>query len=109
MKTLLLAAAMAMTATTSFACSASDLDFNALAGSPSQLTPAKFTAMTPAQKKSVCDTRAFIKKVDAQGGVINGIDNYSTKYLTSDENGRINDATTQYVNGLLAAKGYATA
>jgi hypothetical protein len=87
------------------ACTPSGSDFKALAASPSRLTPSAYSTLTPAQQKSVCDTRAFLKEVDAQKGAINKIGSYSTKYLSPAENDRIVDASNDYLARLLKSKG----
>jgi hypothetical protein len=88
------------------ACTPSDSDFSALAASPSRLTPSAYSALAPAQQKSVCDTRAFLRQVDAQKGVVTKIGSYSTKYLSPAENDRIVDATNDYLARLFKSKGY---
>lgn len=92
--------------TTAQTCTPTESDFTSLAASPSKLTSGGFSALTPAQQKSVCSTRAFIKEVDAQGGVFNTMGSYSTKYLSSAENDRIVDASNDYLARLLKSKGY---
>ena len=109
MKTLLLAATVAMIATAAHACTPTAADYQALATSPSQLTAEKFSALTPASKKSVCDSRAFIQLVDSQGGRIDSIGSYSTKYLAPTENDRVVDATNDYLYRIMASKGIGTA
>jgi hypothetical protein len=87
-------------------CAPQASDYQALALSPSQLTPAAFAALTPAQQKTVCSTRAFTKQVEAQKGVIDKMGVYSTKYLSPAENDRIVDASNDYLARLLKSKGY---
>jgi hypothetical protein len=83
----------------------SDSDIKALAESPSHLTAAQFSALTPKQQGFVCDSRAFVKRVDDQKGVINAIGNYGTRYLSPAENDRIVDATNQYLWRIMKSKG----
>jgi hypothetical protein len=87
-------------------CTPTESDFASLAASPSKLTSSGFSALTPAQQKSVCSTRAFIKEVDAQGGVFNTMGSYSTKYLSSAENDRIVEASNDYLERIMKSKGY---
>lgn len=98
--------AAAPTSMTAQTCTPTDSDFKSLAASPSKLTASGFSALTPAQKKSVCSTRAFIKELDAQGGVFNTMGSYSTKYLSSAENDRIVDASNDYLDRIMKAKGF---
>src|SRR5260370_35240543 len=106
MKILLLAALAALISTAARAWTPSDGDFKALATSPSRLTGSEFSALTPAQQESVCVTRAYIKQVDAQKGVINKIGAYSTKYLSPAENDRIVDAVNAHLERLIRARGH---
>ncbi len=86
-------------------CTPSPSDFAALAASPSHLTPQAFSPLTPAQKKSVCGTRAFMKLVDEQKGVMNEMGLYSTKYLSPAENNRMVDASTDFLARIMKSKG----
>jgi hypothetical protein len=105
MKTLLLATLIALASTAVHACTLSPNDIQSLASSPSQLTPEKFSALTPAQQKPICETRAFLNAVDQSGGSINSIQTYSSKYLAPDEKDRVIEASNDYVNKLLAGQG----
>jgi Sel1 repeat len=86
-------------------CTPSDADFAALAASPSRLTPSAYAALAPAQQKSVCDTRAFLREVDAQKGVIDDMGRYSTKYLSPAENDRVVDAVNHHLARIMTSKG----
>ncbi|HXT01592.1 MAG TPA: hypothetical protein VN915_13025 [Elusimicrobiota bacterium] len=110
MKTLLLAAAFLTAATAArAACTPTAEDYQSLAESPSHLTQDKWANLSAAQQKSVCDSRAFIKLVDDQGGQIDKIGSYSIKYLSPAENDRIVDATNQYLYRIMASKGIGSA
>jgi hypothetical protein len=78
-------------------CTPSVSDFQALALSPSRLTPEEFAALTLAQQQSVCNTRAFGKQVDLQKGVITKSRKYSPKYLSPDENDRVSGAVDDLI------------
>ena len=100
-------AALALTFSTACqACNLSDNDFKALAASPSLLTPSKFSALAPKQQEMVCSTRAFIKKIDAQKGVMDKDEEYYIKYLSPAENDRIVRATNEHLYRLLKAGGH---
>ena len=104
MKVLLLAALSVLISTAAQACTPTESDFQALAASPSQLTPSGFSALTPVYQNSVCNTRAFIKQVDDQKGVITDIKGYSSKYLTPAEKQRVEKATEDLTVKTLAAQ-----
>jgi hypothetical protein len=104
MKILILAALAIATSAPSQACTLSDDDFKALAASPSHLMPSEFPALSSAQQNSVCQTRVFIKQVDAQKGIINELGPYSTKYLTAAEYDRIVAASNAYLERLIKAR-----
>lgn len=87
-------------------CTPSAGDFKVLVASPSHLTPDAFSSLTPAQKKMVCDTRDFIKLVDAQKGVMNEMGHYSTKYLSPAENDRMVGASNDYFSRIMKSKGF---
>jgi hypothetical protein len=98
MKVLLLAAWAMVFSTAGQACTLSDNDVKALVASPSHLTQSEFSTLPPERQELVCSTRAFIKQIDAQKGVMKKMEKYSTKYLSSAENDRMIDAS----NALLA-------
>ena len=104
MKILVLAALAVLTPAATQACTLSDDDFKALAASPSHLMPSEFSTLTPARQNSVCDTRVFIKHVDARKGIINELGPYSTKYLTPAEFDRITAASNAYLERLIRAR-----
>jgi hypothetical protein len=104
MKVLMLAVLAILTSEAAQACTLSDDDFKALAASPSHLTPSEFSSLTAARQNSVCDTRVFIKHVDAQKGIINELGPYSTKYLTPAEYDRIVAASNAYLGRLIKAR-----
>ncbi len=53
----------------------------------------------------VCSTRAFIKQIDAQKGVMTKMEKYSTKYLSPDENHRMNEASDKLLAKIFKSKG----
>jgi hypothetical protein len=81
-------------------------DFQALALAPSKLTKEAFAALTPAQQKMVCSTRAFVKQIDAQKGVMDKMKLYSTKYLSPAENDLVVAASDDYLARIMKAKGF---
>jgi hypothetical protein len=105
MKVLLLAVIVALVSTAAQACAPSENDYKALAESPSHLTPAMFSALTPDQQNRVCETRAFMAKVDANNGVMTEMDDYSIKYLSPAENQRMIAASNIFTRALLKSKG----
>lgn len=104
MKILLLAALAVLISTAAQACTPSESDFQSLAASPSQLTPSGFSALTPVYQNAVCLTRAFIKQVDDQKGVLTDVKAYSARYLTAAEKLRLEKATEDLVVKTLAAQ-----
>lgn len=104
MKTLFLAALAVLISTAAQACTPSEGDFQALAESPSHLTPSGFSALTPVYQNAVCLTRAFINYVDAQKGVITEVKAYSARYLTPAEKLRVEKATEDLTVKTLAAR-----
>ena len=104
MKVLLLAALGVLMSTAAQACTPSESDFQSLAASPSQLTPSAFSALPPLSQNAVCVTRAFLKEVDDQKGVITDVKGYSAKYLTPAEHQRIEDASEVFMEKTLAAQ-----
>src|SRR5260370_13615708 len=92
MKVLLLAALAVLISTAAQACTPSESDFQSLVASPSHLTPSEFSALTPAYQNAVCLTRAFIKQVDDQKGVLTHVKAYSARYLTPKEKLRLGKA-----------------
>ncbi len=106
MKNLLFAAIVVLISTAAQACRLSDSDLDALAASPSHLTSGEFSSLSPERQELVCSTRAFIKKIDAQKGVMNEIEKYSTKYLSPTENDRIVKATNEHLFRLLKSRGH---
>jgi hypothetical protein len=96
---LLVASAIAFS-TAVQACNLSADDLKALAESPSHLTSAEFSALSPERREFICSTRATIKKIDAQKGVMNKSDmelKWNAKYLRPAENDRIVQATNEYL------------
>lgn len=87
-------------------CTPPDSDFQALALSPSKLSPEGFSALAPAQQKLVCGTRQFNKQIAAQKGIMDKMKRYSPKYLSPAENDRIVDAGDEYLARILKAKGF---
>ncbi len=53
----------------------------------------------------VCDTRIFIKQIDAQNGIMTKMEKYSTKYLSPAENDRMVDASNAYLAKIFKSKG----
>ena len=53
----------------------------------------------------VCSTRVFIKKIDAQRGVMTQMEKYSTKYLSPAENDRMVDASDKFLAAIFKSKG----
>jgi hypothetical protein len=105
MKFSLLVALAIIFSTAGQACSLSADDIEALAASPSHLTPSDFSAAPPQQQEMVCSTRAFIKKIDAQKGNMTEMEKYSTKYLTPAENHRMIAASDKYLDKIMRSKG----
>jgi hypothetical protein len=104
MKVLFLAALAVLISTAAQACTPSESDFQSLATSPSHLTPSDFSALTPAYQNAVCLTRAFIKQVDDQKGVLTDVKAYSARYLTPAEKLRVEKASEDLVVKTLAAQ-----
>jgi hypothetical protein len=103
--------ALTLTATQAQECVLSDTDVTSLAASPSHLTSDMFLALKPAGQKAVCTTRAAVKQLDAQNGVM--IDStikitmsYSAKYLSPSENDRIVGAGNDWFEKTMKSKGY---
>jgi len=92
--------------TQSETCTPTGSDYEALALSPSRLTPEGFLALEPARQKLVCSTRAFSKQVEMQGGFIDKMERYSPKYLGPSENSLIVAASDDYLQRLLKSKGF---
>ena len=109
MKTLLLAAAVAMISTAAHACTLSDGDYESLAASPSKITRDTFPQQTAVIQKSICGTRAFVNQVRSQGWVIFTIAPYNTKYMNSDETTKIDAASDALMSGEYTAKGFGVA
>jgi hypothetical protein len=105
MRILLLAAMAMIVSTAAQACTLSDGDFKSLAASPSHLTPDDFSTLAPEQQAMVCSTRVFIKKIDAQRGVMTQMEKYSTKYLSPAENDRMVDASDKFLAAIFKSKG----
>ncbi|HJW41924.1 MAG TPA: hypothetical protein VJ476_11940 [Rhizomicrobium sp.] len=82
-------------------CALSQNDIVALASSPSKLTPNAFLTLAPSEQTRVCETRNFVRVVDAQNGVISDLPAYSIKYLSPAENRQIIDASNEYMKRLL--------
>jgi hypothetical protein len=97
---LLTAAAFFLTSQ-AWACTPSDSDFEALAASHSGLTPSAFSALPQEDKDTVCMTRAFIRKFEAQNEVISGPESYSNDYLSADELERTVRANRAYLKSVL--------
>ena len=104
MKVLLFAALALLISTAAQACTPSEGDFQALAASPSHLTPSGFSALAPVNQNSVCLTRAFIKQVDDQKGVITVVKGYAAEYLSPAELKRIQDASDDLVVKIMQQK-----
>lgn len=104
MKILLLLALLTVGSPAAQACNRSRVDFEALAASPSQLTPDAFAALTPEQRKSVCLTRAYIHQVVAEKGVIMKVMGYNRKYLSPSENEQIVAAGDALVERMMYGK-----
>lgn len=103
---LLLAAVVASTLSVAAqACALSDDDLKALAAAPSHLTASEFSNLSPDRQQLVCSTRAFIKKIDAQKGVMNEMEKYSPKYLSPAENHRMVVASDKYLDKIMRSKG----
>ena len=100
---LLTAAALFLTSQT-WACTPSDSDFKALAASASRLTPSGFAALPKEDKDLVCETRAFVRKFEAQNEVLNGADVYSLDYLSADEVERTTRANRAYLKKVLSQR-----
>jgi hypothetical protein len=86
-------------------CNLSDGDIAALAVSASKLTPKGFSALSPDDQNTVCLTRAFIKKLDAQNDVLSEAAVYSNDYLSPDELQRTVLANRAFLKAMLTAKG----
>ena len=105
MRILLLASMIMIISSVAQACTPSDGDFKSLAASPSHLTPSDFSALAPERQAMVCSTRAFIKKIDAQRGVMTEMEKYSIKYLSPAENDRMSDASDRFLAAIFKSKG----
>jgi hypothetical protein len=101
MKLLLVAASAVVLSNVAQACTPSADDFNALASSSSHLTPSGFAALPQEDKDTVCETRAFIQKFEAQNEVMNGAEPYSLDYLSADEVERTTRANRIYLKKML--------
>jgi hypothetical protein len=88
-------------------CALSGSDIQALAASPSQLTPKGFSALALDDQKSVCETRASIVKIDAHNGVMDAPDSYDSSYLSPAENHRMVVSTADFLHRILKSKGLA--
>src|SRR5438445_13875593 len=82
-------------------CRLSDSDVQALALSPSHVTPASFLAFPSTGQKGVCNTRAAVKQLDLQKDVVTDATlkitmAYSAKYMSPAENDRMVDAVNDY-------------
>jgi hypothetical protein len=102
LKISLLVAFATIFSTAGQACNLTNDDFEALAGSPSHLTSGEFSALSPEGQELVCSTRAIIKKIDAQKGVMNKSEmamKYNRKYLMPAEVDRLVVATNKYLCG----------
>jgi hypothetical protein len=91
-------------------CTLSDSDVQALALSPSHVTAAGFLTLAPEAQKWVCNTRAAIRQLDLQNGVVTDATlkitmAYSTKYMSPAENDRMVDASNVWFAKLLKSKG----
>src|SRR5260370_26188217 len=84
-----------------WACTPSDSDFKALAASASGLTPSGFSALPQEDKDVVCETRAFIRKFEAQNEVMSEPERYSNDYLSADEIERTVPANRIYLKRIL--------
>lgn len=97
---LLTAAALFLTSQAR-ACTRSVSDFKALAASASGLTPSGFSALSQEDKDLVCETRAFVRKFEAQNDVMTGPERYSSDYLSADELERTVRANRSYLKKVL--------
>jgi hypothetical protein len=100
-----LAALVTLIATSAQAqsCDLSANDIASLAASPSHLAAQGFQALPPEKQKMVCDTRAYVRLLEAQNGVINYLPDYSLKYLSPAENKEAAKAEGDYLRRLLAS------
>jgi hypothetical protein len=101
----LLAFVAAFVSSSAAACVLSDIDYQSLAASPSHLTPELFVALPSNRQDMVCETRAFIAEIDANGGVMTKMEKYSTKYLSPAEKDRMDNASDNLMNALFKSKG----
>jgi hypothetical protein len=105
MKILLAAALLSTAASAAPPCALSDADRQALAASPAKLDAAAAAALPAAKQALICDTRAFLRQIDAQNGRVEKVGSYSPRYLSPDENARVTAAVDEFINRALAAKG----
>ena len=73
--------------------------------SSSHLTRDEYSALSSLKQKQVCDTRAYIKKLDEQQGVISEVGQYVHNYLAPAELERVTKAEIEYLLRLSRAKG----
>ncbi len=106
MKTLLLAAAVAMLSTAASACTPSAVDFKALAASPSHLTQEGFKALAPEDQADVCTTRAFIGSFR---GTLTAPPSYNSNYLSPTENHDVVAATRAFLKAILSQRNIGSA
>jgi hypothetical protein len=106
MKTLLLAAAVAMLSTAARACTPSAVDFKALAVSPSHLTPEGFKALAPDDQADVCGTRVFIGTFR---GTLSAPPSYNSDYLSPTENHDVIIATRAFLKAILSQRNIGSA
>ncbi|MBI5630991.1 MAG: hypothetical protein HY921_08915 [Elusimicrobia bacterium] len=90
------------------ACELNDTDYASLAQSKSQVTRQNFGKLSEKQKKTLCNTRAFLKKVSSGAKIDCGaIPIWSYRYLTDEEFDRLDKVTTRCIVEELDKKGLA--
>jgi hypothetical protein len=102
MQTHLFAALVVLIATSARtqACDLSANDIASLAASPSHLTVQGFQALPPEKQKMVCETRTYVRTLEAQNDVISAVPDYSLKYLSPTENKEAAKAERDYLSRL---------
>ena len=86
-------------------CRLTGADYASLAESKSKLTQEGVEGLSPAKQALLCKTRAFLKRVDGNGGRLDKLDTYSPFYLTGEERDRVNRAVDAILQSYLADKG----
>jgi hypothetical protein len=82
------------------ACDLSANDIASLAASPSHLTVQGFQALPPEKQKMVCETRTYVRTLEAQNDVISAVPDYSLKHLSPTENKEAAKAERDYLSRL---------